>query len=355
MASDEGGEKTEEPTPKKLEDARKDGNVPKSQDFAAFITLVAAVMIVIPYLSIIGDHLNGLFRYYFSFIGTELTVSTVYAISIRTLLEVVIMVLPIAGLVALFGVIAALMQYGLIFTTKPITPELNKINPIKGIKNLFSMKKLIEGVKITFKVGVVFLIAFVFLLYFIKELPEVITFDYKEQLEWLYEKAIIIMLVMLLLFFVLALVDLVFVRYQYFKELKMSKQEIKDEMKNIEGDPQVKARIRQMQMEMASKRMMQDIPSADVVITNPTHYAVAIRYKQGTDLAPIIVAKGVDHLALKIKEIARENLIQVVENKPLARGLYKNAEVGNIIPDNLFKAVAEVLAFVYKADEAKRK
>ena len=355
MASDEGGEKTEEPSPKKIEDARKDGNVPKSQDFAAFITLVAAVMIVVPYLSVVGDHLTGLFRFYFSHMGTDLTIATVQAIAIRTIIEVLLMVMPIAGLVALFGIIAALMQYGFLFSTKPIEPKLSKINPIKGMKNLFSMKKLIEGVKITFKVAIVFLIAFIFLLMFIKELPEVIMFDYLEQLDWLYRKAIIIMLVMLLLFFILAIVDLVIVRYQYFKDLKMSKQEIKDEMKNIEGDPQVKARIRQMQMEMASKRMMQDIPSADVVITNPTHYAVAVRYKQGTDIAPVIVAKGVDHLALKIKEIARENLVQIVENKPLARSLYAGGEIGGQVPENMFKAVAEVLAYVYKANEAKER
>jgi flagellar biosynthetic protein FlhB len=351
MPPNDDQEKTEEPTSKKIEDARKDGNVPKSQDFNSFITLIAALAVTYPFLTIIGERTTGLFRYYMEHIGQELDISTIMSIGIHSLFELMIMVLPIAIVVAIFGVVAALMQYGgFVFSTKPITPDLKKVDPIKGTKNLFSMKKLIEGVKITLKVAIVFAIAFFFLLEFIKELPEVATFDYEEQLLWLMEKAIILILVMLLLFMVLAIVDIAIVRFQYFKELRMSKQEVKDEMKQMEGDPQLKARIRQMQIQQASNRMMQDIPGADVVITNPTHYAVAVRYDQGKDVAPIIVAKGIDHLALKIKEIARESQVQVVENPPLARALYKDGEIGKVIPEALFKAIAEVLAYVYQAN-----
>jgi len=151
------------------------------------------------------------------------------------------------------------------------------------------------------------------------------------------------------LFFFLALFDLFFVRYNYFKDLRMSKQEIKDEYKQMEGDPQIKARIRKIQMEMSKKRMMQEIPNADVIITNPTHFAVALRYDKEKDNAPIVLAKGMDHLALKIKEIARKSGVQIVENPPLARELYKKCELNDRIPETLYKAVAEVLAFIYKA------
>jgi flagellar biosynthetic protein FlhB len=169
------------------------------------------------------------------------------------------------------------------------------------------------------------------------------------QMHWLAEKVIVLVLIMLMVFFVLGMIDLLIVRFQYFKDLKMSKQEIKDEYKQMEGDPHIKAKIKQVQMQIAQKRMMSELPSADVVITNPNHYAVALRYDKERENAPVVVAKGVDNLALKIKEIARENLIQIVENPPLARQLYGSSELGEIIPENLYKAVAEVLAFVFKS------
>jgi flagellar biosynthetic protein FlhB len=170
------------------------------------------------------------------------------------------------------------MQFGFIFTTKPLEPNLNKIDPIKGFGKLFSLKKLLDGAKITAKVAVVFAVAFYFLIKFTKELQSVVLYDLNAQFMWLLDKALILIAIMIILFFVFAIVDLMLVRFQYFKDLRMSKQEIKDEYKQMEGDPQVKARIKKLQMEMAQKRMMSDIPSADVVITNPTHYGVALRY-----------------------------------------------------------------------------
>jgi len=240
------------------------------------------------------------------------------------------------------------MQFGFVFTTKPLTPDLKKIDPIKGFGKLFSMKKLIEGIKVTAKVAIVFFIAFYFLINYIKELPTVINFTMMGQMKWLSEKVIILVLIMLLIFFVLGMIDLLIVRFQYFKDLRMSKQEIKDEYKQMEGDPHIKAKIKQVQMQIAQKRMMSELPSADVIITNPTHYAVALRYDKEKEQAPRVVAKGIDNIALKIKEIGREHLIQIVENPPLARQLYGATELDDIIPDNLFKAVAEILAFVFK-------
>jgi len=342
-------EKTEEPSPKKIEDARKEGNVPKSQDTSSFVTLLVAVIAVYAFSFFITSRLHYLYEYYISFVGTPLTKNIIFEIGFVSLRELVFMIVPVASIVALSGIIAAVMQFGFIFTTKPLIPDLKKIDPIKGFGKLFGMKKLIEGIKITAKVIIVFSIAFYFLLEYIKELPTVINFSLMGQMHWLAEKVIILVLIMLLIFFVLGMIDLMIVRYQYFKDLKMSKQEIKDEYKQMEGDPRIKAKIRQVQMQIAQKRMMSELPSADVIITNPTHYAVALRYDKEREQAPIVIAKGVDNIALKIKEIGRENLIQIIENPPLARQLYGSAELNEVIPENLYKAVAEVLAFVFKS------
>ncbi len=342
-------EKTEEPTSKKIEDAKKEGNVPKSQDVASFVTILVAIGAFIALFTLMSERVVKLYHYYMSLIGVELTKTVIVDIGIVSLRELVFIVIPLALMVAISGVIASVMQFGFIFTTKPLEPNFSKIDPIKGFGKLFGLKKFLDGAKITAKVAVVFFVAFYFLIKFTHELQTVILFDLNSQIIWIIKKAMILVSIMLILFAVFALLDLLIVRFQYFKDLKMSKQEIKDEYKQMEGDPQVKSRIKKLQMEMAQKRMMSDIPSADVVITNPTHYAVALRYDREKENAPRVVGKGMNNLALKIKEIARENLIQVVENPPLARELYKSCEVDSTIPDALFKAVAEVLAFVYKA------
>lgn len=352
MADDE---KTEEPTSKKIDDAREKGNVPKSQEIASFVTLVIALTVLVFMFGFVFDRIFGLYNYYQSFVGVEITPNVVLTLSIQSLKEVLFMVLPIAISVAIGGILAAVMQFGFIFSTHSITPDLKKLDPIKGLKNLLSLKKLIETVKTIVKVAAVFGVAFYFLLDFTKESPYTVFFSIADQLEWLQEKMILLIAIMLSLFLVLALIDLVFVRYNYFKDLKMSKQEVKDEFKQMDGDPQVKARIKRAQMEMAQKRMMQEIPDADVVITNPTHYAVALRYDKSKEKAPVILAKGVDFLALKIKEVAMKNKVQIVENPPLARELYKSCDIGKMIPENLYKAVAEVLAFVYQSSQKKTK
>ena len=346
MADD--AEKTEEPTPKKIEDARKEGNVPKSQDTSGVITLFIAILsflLLFPYMS---THMVFLFKYYFSLIGMPLDKSFMIDIAFVTVKEFLLIVMPLTIAVAVAGVVAAIAQFGFLFTTKAIMPDFKKIDPIKGTKNLFSMKKLIEGVKVTFKSFTTLGIGFVFFFIFIVELPTVALFGLGDQLDWLKDKMLIIAFVMLLIIFIFAMIDIVIVRKQYFDGLKMSKQEIKDEMKNMDGDPLIKAKIRQIQMQASRKRMMSEVPTADVVITNPTHYAVAIKYDEEKFKAPIVVAKGMDNIAQQIEKIARENGVHVVQNPPLARSLYAQVELEKPIPSELFAAVAEVLAYVYK-------
>ena len=348
MADDQ--EKTEEPTAKKISEAREEGNVPKSQDTSGVITLFVAILAILMLFPYMSNHLILLFKYYFSLIGMPIDKAGMLDIAVVTIREFLLIIMPLAVAVAISGIIAAVSQFGFLFTTKAIVPDLKKIDPIKGTKNLFSVKKLIDGLKVTLKSFTTLGVGFVFFLYYITELPTVALFSLGEQLDWLKDKMIVIAFVMLLIIFVFAMIDIVIVRKQYFDGLKMSKQEIKDEMKNMEGDPLIKGKIRQKQMEIASKRMMAEVPNADVVITNPTHYAVALKYEE-TSRAPVVVAKGMNNVAQQIKKIARENSVHIVQNPPLARSLYAEVEVDRQIPEELFAAVAEVLAYVYNMNK----
>lgn len=349
MADD--AEKTEEPTAKKIEDARKEGNVPKSQDASGVMTLFIAILaflLLFPYMS---NHMLALSKYYFSLLGMSLDRALMVDIAIVTIKEFLLIVMPLTIAVAITGIVAAFAQFGFLFTTKAIVPDLKKIDPIKGTKNLFSMKKIVEGIKITFKSFTTLGVGFIFFFLFIVELPTVALFGLGDQMIWLKDKALIIALVMLFIIFIFAIIDVIIVRKQYFDGLKMSKQEIKDEMKNMDGDPLIKAKIRQIQMQASRKRMMAEVPHADVVITNPTHYAVAIKYDEEKSHAPIVVAKGMDNIAQQIKKIARENNVHIVQNPPLARSLYAQVDLDRPIPSELFAAVAEVLAYVYKMNK----
>ena len=342
-------EKTEEPTPKKLEEARKEGNIAKSMELTGFIILLLASVILIFYLKIVTGRLEEYFKYIYSLIGLELTPNRFFQIIIKSLEFFLIILLPVMIVVAIAGILGNVAQFGFLFTIKPIIPKFDKINPIKGLKRLFSIKTIVEGIKTTLKVFIAFLVGFWLFFSFLKEIPKLELMVIFEQLKWFENKAAIIIFSMLGVFFVFAIIDFIYQKYSYKKSLRMSKQEIKDEFKQTEGNPEVKAKIRQLQREMAKKRMMAEVPKADVVITNPTHYAVAIRYDKDKEDAPRVVAKGVNNLALKIKEIAREAGVMIVENPPLARELYKSVEIDEIIPPKLYKAVAEVLAYVYKA------
>jgi flagellar biosynthetic protein FlhB len=349
MADDQ--EKTEEPTSKKIEDARQEGNVPNSRDTTAVLTLFVAIVGVLLLSGYMEDRLLNLFRYLFSLQGMEINRVNLIDIAFTCMSEFLLIVLPLALMVAISGVIGTVSQFGFVFSTKVLVPDLTKLDPIKGLGNLFSLKKLLEGLKVTLKSFTALGIGFIFFFEFIKELPTVALFSIPDQLAWVHEKELILAFVMLFILFIYAIIDIVIVRKQYIEKLKMSKQEIKDEMKNMEGDPHIKGKIRQIQMQAAQKRMMASVPEADVVVTNPTHYAVAISYDEKKHRSPIVIAKGKDTIAVQIKKIARENGVHIVQNPPLARALYKEVDVDKPIPETLFAAVAEVLAYVYKMNK----
>jgi flagellar biosynthetic protein FlhB len=353
MASDDQ-EKTEEATPKKIEDARKEGNVPKSQDVSGLFTLFVASLTLLALLSFFRDEFFKFFQYILLLSPENISRENIVPLAISTIKLFLITAVIFAVPVAIAGVLGAVAQFGFIFTTKPLVPDIGKLNPIKGLGNLFSLKKAIEGLKITLKSMVTLGVGFWLFFQFIQDLPTVALFPLFQQMEWLLEKTIIIAFTMIFVTAIFAIADLLIVRKQYFNKLKMSKQEVRDEYKNMEGDPLIKQKIRQIQMEMSQKRMMSDVPTADVVITNPTHYSIALRYNKEKDHVPRVVAKGVDHMAFRIRQIASDHKIRLVENPPLARGLYKAVEVDEFIPDEFFQAVAEVLAYVYRMEREKK-
>lgn len=344
-------EKTEEPTPKKIEKAREDGNVPKSMEVSGVISLVIAFVLIYVLFWFVVDQIEQLYRYYTSLYTRELTRELMVDITIKTTIEVLYTLTPFGIGLVVAGIVGNVSQFGFNFTTKAVHFKPSKVDPIKGMKNLLSMKKLAEGMIVTFKVLVAFGVGFYVFFLFAQELNTVAMFPLFDQLVWFKDKVIILVGILLILFFVLATIDLVIKRYQYFKELKMSKNEVKDEHKQMEGNPEIKKKIRQNMMQASMRRMMSEVPSADVVVTNPTHYAVALRYNQQKERAPRVVAKGVDNLAIRIKEIAREHDVPIVENRSLARELYKVVEIDSQIPENLFQAVAEVLAYVHRLEQ----
>jgi flagellar biosynthetic protein FlhB len=350
MAADDQ-EKTEEATPKKIEDARKEGNVPKSQDTSGLFTLFVASLTLLALISIFRDQFFKFFQYIFLINHEDISREGIIPIALQSFKVFLITAVIFAVPVAIAGILGAVAQFGFIFTTKPLIPDLKKLDPIKGLGNLFSLKKAIEGLKITLKSMVTLGVGFWLFFKFIQELPTVTLFPLFQQIEWLAEKTVIIAFTMIFVTFVFAIIDLLIVRKQYFDKLKMSKQEVKDEYKNLEGDPLIKQKIRQIQMEMSQKRMMTDLPTADVIVTNPTHYSIALRYDKQKDHVPRVIAKGVDNLAFKIREVANKHNIRIIENPPLARGLYKAVEVDEFIPDEFFQAVAELLAYVYKEEK----
>lgn len=343
------GEKTEKATPKKREDSRKKGQVAKSQDVNTAIVLLGVFM----FLSFAGSYLKDIVIYIMShsfqeLMLMELTEANIMTIFIAILKELVLFLGPIM-LVAMFaGVLSNYMQVGFLFSTEAIQPKLEKINPLKGFKRIFSIRAIVELFKSILKIGFVGLVTFGILWNRIDEIlilsqksvgAALVTIGSLTVQMGLYASGALLFL---------SVLDYLYQKYDFEKNIRMSKQDIKDEYKNIEGDPLIKSKIKQKQREMAMRRMMQEVPNADVVITNPTHYAVALKYDESKSDAPYVVAKGVDFLAQKIKLIAKEKDVITVENRPLARALYSQAEIGDTIPEEFFKAVAEILAYVYR-------
>lgn len=358
FAEGEGGEKTEEPTQKKLTDARKEGQVAKSQELSSAISLIAVFLL----LRIIGFYTGTRFLELFTWVyegipehvimtGGRVNVRDFCIYVNRCALQMLLILLPILLVGFTISVIVNLVQVKWQPTTKPLEPKLNKLSPLSGMKRLFSAEKLFELLKSFIKILVIGYMAYITLRDKIGMIMVLEKFSLKEGVGLVLDTVLDMGLRIAILYLVVGIADYAYRRWKFHKDMMMTKQEVKDEYKNQEGDPQIKGKIRQKMREASQRRMMAAIPQADVVITNPTHFAVALRYDITIAAAPIVVAKGTDFLAQKIKEVARENDVEIVENKPLARMIYHNVDLGGIIPPELYQAVAEVLAFVYNHRE----
>ena len=343
-------DKTEEASPKKLEDARKEGNVPKSQDTATFISLVITLIVLWALFQYIVTKIENLYLYYVTFYNQELTINDIMAISLHTIIQMVLMLLPLLLPVVIAGIIANVSQFGFNFTTKPLIPKFSKLNPIKGFKNVISLKKIIDGTKMTFKAFITLGVSFYFFFKFAGELQSVVMLGYFDQLQWLKSKMILIISITLAIFFIFAVIDFIWTRYNYKKENRMSKYEVKQEHKQLEGSPEIKQRIAQIRREMGKKRMLSEVKTADVVVTNPTHYSVALRYDTTKENAPKVVAKGVNYLAFKIREIAQQENIPIIARPEVAREIYKIVDIDQEIPPALFTAVVEIFSLIQKVN-----
>ncbi len=354
----DGGEKTEPATSKKLQDARNEGQVAKSQELNYAISLIALFIILKIFISYIGENLFYNFAANYKKIpdfidesigGMSVRLATlVINNTILTILKILAPVLVIGFLVAL---LSNILQVGWKVTTKPMKPKFSKLNPINGFKRIFSKDSMFELVKSIAKIGLILYVAY-----------SAIS-DHQDELFLLYDIPLLQVILLVgdivisaglnisLVYMLVGIADWCYQKHKFKEDMKMTKQEVKDEYKNTEGNPEIKGRQRSKMREASQRRMMQELPNADVVITNPTHYAVAIRYDASQFSAPIVVAKGENYLAMKIREAAKEHQIEIVENKPLARMLYANVDVGEEVPPELYQAVAEVLAFVYSLKE----
>ncbi|MCK8058775.1 MULTISPECIES: flagellar biosynthesis protein FlhB [unclassified Fusibacter] len=345
------GEKTEQATPKKRRESREKGQVVQSKDIGSSAVLLVVFLVISFFSDYFVEKIYGIFFYVMemaSNTGNGLLPRDVLSLGNYMIFTLITIIGPLLLAALITGVLIDYMQVGFLFTMEPLKFKLDKINPLKGFKRLFSLKSMVEMIKSILKAGGILILSYQFVANRQNELMEVMGFGIEASVAMLWSFIFGIVWRAAVFLFVISIFDFIYKKWENNKELKMSKQEIKDEYKQMEGDPQIKSKIREKQRQMAMSRMMQDVPGADVIITNPTHYAVALLYNREESMAPKVVAKGRDLIAQNIKKIAKENDVPVVENKPLARSLYAAVEIGEYIPSELFEAVADVLAYVYK-------
>lgn len=349
MADEE--EKTEEPTDKKVEDAKGKGNVPKSAEVVGAAILLFGTIYLLFFSSYTMNAIQSMMRYIFGFIGQEITDATYYTITYTVVNTMLIALSPLFILILLLALVTNWSQFGFVIT--PLKADFAKINPLSGFKSIFGLKKLIEALKLSAKLTIIVIVMSILFMLTGEAFLAMMDKELMASLDAMIELIIYFLAAILFIIIIFAIIDFFFTRHYYFKSLKMSKQEIKDEHKNMEGDPRVKGRIRSIQMKMAMQRMMSDVPDADVVITNPTHYSVAMKYDTKVDQAPKIVAKGIDFIALKIRDVAKENDIPIIENPALARALHDQIEVEQTIPEEFYKAIAEIFSYVFELKSKK--
>ncbi|BCG59671.1 flagellar biosynthesis protein FlhB [Paenibacillus sp. URB8-2] len=350
-----GGEKTEKATPKKRQDARKKGQIAKSAELSGAIVLLSGVLSLTMFGGFLKERVMTLFTDVFiNRITMEVTSSNVQQMMNEYGMQILIMLAPVMGITFILALVSSVAQVGFMVNGEGVTPKFSKINPLKGLKNIFSMRSFVEMLKSIFKLLIIAYLVYSTLWGQKKDFASLALVGTESIFHFTAKLTIVLGIKIGAALLIMAVLDYMYQRYEHEKSLRMSKQEIKDEYKKMEGDPLIKGKIRERQRRMAMQRMMQEVPKADVIITNPTHFAVALKYDGSKMEAPQIVAKGQDYVALRIRELAKEHGVMTMENKPLARALFQRAEIGDSVPADLFQAVAEVLAYVYKLKGRKR-
>jgi flagellar biosynthetic protein FlhB len=344
------GEKTEKATPKRRREAREKGQVLQSKEINSALVLLAVFLS----MNLFKKYWYlEFYKFYHKVLAYSSDINSIYTYKnitkflSETLFFILKLSLPLLLISLAVGLICNYMQVGFLFTTKTLTMKLSKLNPISGLKRMFSMKSIVELLKSLFKTFVLIYVTSSYLLKEYNNILNVFDMNIEQTVEYAWSLVLNIVIRSALVLLVLAIIDYYYKKWEHEKGLKMSKQEIKEEYKQTEGDPKIKSKIKEKQRQIAMRRMMQDVPKADVVITNPTHFAVALAYNDDSQEAPRVIAKGQDLIAQNIKRIAKENDIPLFENKPLARKLFATVDIGEFIPPDLYHAVAEVLAYIY--------
>ena len=344
-----GEEKTEKATPKKRQDQRKEGNVLQSKEIVTAVSVLGIFSAMRLLAEFMLKNVLGFSAKIFGEAGTtQVTQDSIMSVWVDVITVIVVVVGPICAAAMLLGIISTLAQTKGLFTMKALKPKFSRLNPLEGIKKAFSMQAVVGIVKGLIEVIVIGVLVYGEIRDRLPILVELMNAGIMQGLVYAASCVFDLTMTICIVLVFVAAGDFLFQWWQFEKKLKMSKQEIKEEFKQMEGDPQIKSKIKQKQQQMAMSRMMQEVPSADVVVRNPTHYAVALRYDQDKNRAPQVVAKGKDHIALKIVEIAEKNGVSTIENPPLARALYAQVDLGREIPFELYDAVAEVLTVVYR-------
>lgn len=342
-------DKTEEPTPKKKKDARKQGNIAKSAEVNKAMTFIA-ILVVIYMMS--GSIISELQGFIVNILSGDFSMTmndnTIKILMFKVMMSFMKIVLPISLIIMVFGILGSLIQTGLFFSMESLKPKFSKLNPLTGLKNMFSMKAIVNLIKSMVVICIMIYLGYSFMSKnfegIIKSGDIYLPYMFNIVLDLI--KSILTSITLAVA--VVATLDYGYEKFSHKKGLKMTKQEVKEEYKQMEGDPHIKGKIKQKQRQMANQRMMQAVPSSTVIVTNPTHISIAIRYEQGKDTTPIVVAKGADEVAFRIREIAKSHDIPIIENVPLARLIYKEVDIDQEIPEEMYKAVAEVLVAVYK-------
>lgn len=349
MAESNGQEKTEQPTGKRRRDARKKGNVFQSKDISTVVLLFGVFWMIRMMMPFIYTTVRGYLVWILNGVGedTDLVLSSqLLTVSISSLLKCT---LPPLLASMLLGIISHGTQTRFNVSFQAIRPKFSKLNPFTGIKNLFSMKKVVELIKNLIKTSLLLVFLYSLLKGDIVPVARMIDMGPLNSATYMLEMAFDLVMKVSMAFMVIAFFDYLYQRWEYEKDLKMTKQEVKDEFKQTEGNPEIKGRIRRLQRQMAMSRMIQKVPQADVIVRNPTHYAIALKYDPDKHGAPVVLAKGQDELALRIIKVGEENGVSIIENRPLARALYAACELDREIPAEFYGAVAEILVYIYKA------